>query len=461
MVYSAIIIILLVGGALIFRQPQGVGLSPDSLVYLESAENIRAGRGPVVRTGRDLYLPVKRFPPLYPYLLAPLSYESLPLLNGALFVITLTAYLLVLRRHGSPLILLLATTSLATHPAIIELHLHVWSETLLLALITLSILLVSRATTGKSIFFFGIGLLSAAQLLTRYAGAASMAAALLWGASFPSGWRQKLFLLLGLSLSPLGILFFDLREPRVFSYHPPSVAVLSGMVVPVEWVFPIFDRTFLHLIGVVIIAGALWVVRRHHLGGYLSLYIIGYLSLLAVSLALFDAELSLYSRILAPLLPLLGVITALLIMKGEGIVRLTLAFSIFGSQIISHIPSSLSYFIDAEDGLGYRSSRWRHSPLIAALKDEHIPLASNGAEVLSFYLGRYTVPLPEKYSALSLLQNEVFNQEMQELVNQGMWIACFSTISWRWYLPSCEELQEDWSYRPALTFPDGILLRPK
>ena len=65
------ILLLALGGGLLvlFASPWGIGLSPDSVQYIQAARNLRLGFGLSI-WGKQGYQPLTHFPPLYPLILA-------------------------------------------------------------------------------------------------------------------------------------------------------------------------------------------------------------------------------------------------------------------------------------------------------------------------------------------------------------------------------------------------------
>jgi hypothetical protein len=59
--------------SLAFATRLGAGISPDSTVYVDAANNLKMGRGLSVQSGPDEFTPLAHFPPLFPALLASLA----------------------------------------------------------------------------------------------------------------------------------------------------------------------------------------------------------------------------------------------------------------------------------------------------------------------------------------------------------------------------------------------------
>src|SRR5947199_2924884 len=92
-----VIVFLGVAGALIIllMTPHGVGITPDSTVYLDAAASLSRGAGLNVWSNAGELTPLTHYPPLYSSLLALLGKAgatlevSARLLNAILFAITI------------------------------------------------------------------------------------------------------------------------------------------------------------------------------------------------------------------------------------------------------------------------------------------------------------------------------------------------------------------------------------
>ena len=69
--------------SLAFATRLGAGISPDSTVYVDAANNLKMGRGLSVQSGPDEFTPLTHFPPLFPALLALLGSLGFDASSGA------------------------------------------------------------------------------------------------------------------------------------------------------------------------------------------------------------------------------------------------------------------------------------------------------------------------------------------------------------------------------------------
>ena len=98
---------------------RGVGVSPDSMTYLEAATNFHEGRGLVATAPDGSLQPLSHYPPLYPVMLSLLQYgagsslDAVGPLNGALLWLSLVSFFRLLRNGtGSTLVGFVGANSL-------------------------------------------------------------------------------------------------------------------------------------------------------------------------------------------------------------------------------------------------------------------------------------------------------------------------------------------------------------
>ena len=77
---------LLGGGVLLHSSRWGLGLSPDSVVYIGAARSLLAGHGFTLPAESALFSPITHYPPLYSSLLAVTGSVAADPLNGAIWL---------------------------------------------------------------------------------------------------------------------------------------------------------------------------------------------------------------------------------------------------------------------------------------------------------------------------------------------------------------------------------------
>lgn len=162
----------------------GIGVAPDSTVYIDAARNLLSGRGLVALTGRGEFKPLMHYPPLYPALLALLTRVSLLLgefsietvargLNSFLFGANVLLVGITIRSYArdSYWLPILAALLTLTAPDIAGIHTFALTEGLFIFLSLLSLVSLSRfIETERTAWLIASAGMSALAFLTRYVG---------------------------------------------------------------------------------------------------------------------------------------------------------------------------------------------------------------------------------------------------------------------------------------------------
>src|SRR5688572_17704355 len=215
------------GGVLLQSSRWGLGLSPDSVVYIGAARSLLAGHGFSLPSESALFSPITHYPPLYSSLLAVTGVVAADLLEGAIClnvaafsVIIYVSGFLLFAALGSWQIALLGALFTFTAFPLVQAHTMAWSEGLFIMLELLSMLLLLRylETPRKRSLLIASALVGL-SLLCRYAGFAFVASGL------------------------FAVLFLGAKERR---RKLTDAVIFAGMAI-----FP----------------AALWSARNWHLGG--------------------------------------------------------------------------------------------------------------------------------------------------------------------------------------------------
>lgn len=154
----------------------GIGVSPDSIIYISVARNLCAGKGWVEFSG----LPMINFPVFYPTFLSGISFITgkdilniAPLLNGVLFaaVIYLSGVIIENFINPSKWYKWIILSIIAFSPSLFEVYSMLWSETLFI-LLTIIFFISFRYYLKEPSYthLFLISIISAVAFITRYAG---------------------------------------------------------------------------------------------------------------------------------------------------------------------------------------------------------------------------------------------------------------------------------------------------
>ena len=154
----------------------GIGLSPDSIIYLSVARNFKTGHGLI----QFDHVPLADFPVLYPIFLGiisivvnsdPLTFA--PVLNGFMFAILiyLAGSIMNEFRIFSRWYKLIVLSAIVMSPALLEVYPMLWSETLfILLLLVFFIAARSYFLHPKKSVLISLALIAGLASITRYAG---------------------------------------------------------------------------------------------------------------------------------------------------------------------------------------------------------------------------------------------------------------------------------------------------
>jgi hypothetical protein len=173
----------------------GIGVSPDSVVYISTAQNIRDHA--VIRDFTNM--PVMDFPVLYPIFLAGVLkltraqvLEFGPVLDGLLFatVIILSGYIMRRFTRVNRLYRVLLLVFITLSPCLLEIYSMIWSETLYLLLTVIFVIAAHNYFKKHTIrALLGMAIVAALACVTRYAGVSLVA---LGGLLLLCDWRYHL-----------------------------------------------------------------------------------------------------------------------------------------------------------------------------------------------------------------------------------------------------------------------------
>jgi hypothetical protein len=468
--FPGILLAGVLGFALVLEATRhGADLTSDSIVYIDAAKNLLAGRGLSRLSGVEGIKPITHFPPLLPLVLAGLerlgieALEAGRLLNAAAFGVTVAiAGAFVSSTSRNPWIPVLAALMVAVSPVLLELCSWIMTEPLYLmfGLGGLLCLVAFGRSRRKLWLILSAGFIASAAL-TRYAGvslivAGSVALLLdLRRESRRAALRKTLPLFLILCLAP--VLVWSLRNlvltggvaNRSLSWHPVTVSHIKRLLAVVwEWFLPFqFDYLALYVTMAAVLVGVGLVLRVLCArgvktaatslmsmlwlspSGLLILYVLAYSGLLAATLLLFDATTPVDQRILSPICLSLIVLGALAVespssssaqgSRGMLIAALCgLAITSYGIRTARLIP------VLRDEGLGFANRGWVDAGNVAEIRclPRDTLVYTNNLEALEFFYGRggYITPLP--VDAVTQLPWRDYDQQlaaMQEALRQG------------------------------------------
>ncbi len=278
----SILVLISIIGTVIFSSVisrWNIGIYPDSVTYLSTAENIQAGKGVYfVKYEKDgMLLPLVTYPPLYPITLSAMPCKSI--LSAAL---CLNAGLFAVNIFLIGFFIFMVTKSVAAssfgailvqlYSGFIEIHAVALSEPLYLALSSGAVIFLLAYLNGmKRTMLLVSSLLVALASLTRYSvGGLLLIFAILLIINKNRILKEKLLDIVvfsALSLTPF--LFWMARNylhagsltNRVMVYHPPSLSNLRTLLDTITgWLYPFSVNSNPIKVIIVLISTALFVI---------------------------------------------------------------------------------------------------------------------------------------------------------------------------------------------------------
>ncbi len=486
----------------------GLGVSPDSISYIDAARNLLAGDGFFARSK-----PLVHWPPVYPLLLAGVGlFQQGDILQAgrvlAIFCFGANVVLLGLAvqmctRHslsatGCAILIFLSS------PPVIAIHAMAWSEApFIMFLLATFVLLASHIrhltppppAPPRPYLLLLASMMAGLAMTTRYVGITLLPPtlfALLYLGDQPVKYKIKdAIIFMNVASLPLAIwlirniLIAQTATNRSFAIHPINFAHLKAFVdtmhdfvLPISlsfWIkgFYLGVVTVLFMIGFIILYKKNYIrrnVKSIHivLPALCILFSLTYITFLGISISFFDAHTPFSSRILLP------VFIALIVTGISFAWSLTRAFAqryIWYSFIFFALCSISLNSIQAvsvavsihENGQGYTSQYWQHSQTVSYLANARDvrKIYSNVPEVIQFLTGKEAVRLPVKISPATHLLNPTYEEELRQIFEQckegKVLVVYFYGITWRGYLPSIEELEARENLPVLKRFEDGVV----
>ena len=497
------------GGIARWCMSSGVGVSPDSLVYLGAADSIIAGDG--LKTIASHYTPglaggkpLTVFPPTYPLLLSLSGILSTDRLNGAkwlhsllfainVLLIGLSVYLSTNRSFSATLCSILLFLSSRD---LLEIHTMAWSDPpFILFVLSASVLLALYISKPRDSFLVGSALMASLAITTRYVGITILPpmiliVLLLKDKTLRDRIRDCL-ILVGISVAPLiawllrNTVVGDSATSRGFAFHPIGLSDIKVLIntLLLFWVpftANVYLRVALLLLGGGLVFSCVVLVLRDYirrdrradpnaaLQMFAAAFAATYLLFTLVYNSIVDPAVELDRRILSPLYVFVIILVVSAFHKLSRIWSsrilwwgfLALTFALISVNAV-HV---VSFAIQRHDsGSGYASREWAGSASIAYTKtlsrDETI--YSNGIDAVHFLTGREALRIPAKTDPTNWKNNAEFERDLNamrnELMQQRAVVVYLDKITWRWYLPSKEELEGVYKLPVLVRLDDGVI----
>jgi len=475
---------------ILFSTRWGPGISPDSITYLFSAENIAAGKGFSVSFEEGEFTPVTHYPPLFPLALSFFcklgsnSLHAASILNSSLFFFTvLLCGLLIYKNTSSLFYSVICQILITTFLDFQVIHAMVWSEPLFLFLSLLVIFtFTSYLEKGNMAFLVMASLFSCLAFMTRYAGLGLILACLCSILLIEqSAWKVRIrnfIIFLFLNLIPA--LIWSLRNASLTGNafnRKWNFQLLSGFEFKLalntfsRWILPPgYPSTFSSIIFPILLTALIVLIfillfksnslsqtegifPQKILFKFLTVYILSYLYVLVFSFMLLDASIPFGYRMLSPLyIPffLTLSLSAFFLLKSP--LKLASPLKIFFSVALilfcfSYFFTSLKFVSECfENGIAMNSRKWHESKIIVKIKNlpTGIPIYTNGRNILYYHTGRRIKSIPARYDLLTKKENSDFREKVnlmaQDMTYKNGLVLYINDINWQWHLPREQEL---------------------
>ncbi|HEX7230366.1 MAG TPA: glycosyltransferase family 39 protein [Candidatus Binatia bacterium] len=464
--------------ALIVATHQGIGLYPDSIVYIGAARNILDGRGVQFLNDVGEIAPVVQYPPLYSVMIAALGALGLDPLEGArwlsIFFYAVTAFLsasIVRRITFSVWASWFACIlSLNAFP-MIYISSQALTEPIFICFVLIALIMLAEFfESERSKMLYGAALMIGLSCLVRYVGIALIATGGLailvlsktrWISRLRAAMKFGLIGSLPLAIWVARNLFAAGNATnRTFSFHPPALNdLLPALDTAGYWLLPIplvENMPFLSraVVGVILLL-TVWLLSqsRYLKTPYVQLlvfWLLGYSNFLLLSMSLNDQPLYFDTRTLA--LPYMTVMPLAVSLICEWLekkpalpfgLRPAIA-AVLTLQVINGIVWLKQSYAD---GIGFATEQWRTSELIvfARKAPDRVVIFSNAPDFIVTLANRPARMIPRKINPETFKPNQHYAAELdvirQDLAQPDSILVYFDDDSRLWYLPSPAELE--------------------
>jgi hypothetical protein len=215
-------------------------------------------------------------------------------------------------------------------------------------------------------------------------------------------------------------------------------------------------------------------IRRNAKSGRIALpalcvvFSLTYIAFLVISISLFDAHTPLDARILLPaFLALTVAFFSLAWSLSQALNQRCIWYSFILFALLSisiNANDAISTAVDMhKNGRGYTSRYWRHSEIVAYLAD--VPdvrkIYSNSPALIRFLTEKEAVMIPHKMFAVTRMVNQDYEEQLRQMFEEcregEALVAYFNGVTWRWYLPSIEEIEVKGNLPVLRKFEDGVV----
>lgn len=496
---AAVAMLSLIGGVVLaFATRWGIGLYPDSIVYVGTARSILDGKGIQFLNDVGQMAPVTQYPPFYSASMAVLGIMGLDPLNGARWIsvgsYVANALLVAFIAHSttsSCTASLVACFLAMTSFPMVYIHTQALTEPIFIFLVLLGFsFLVSYWRRLERWMLHAGGVIIGVSCLVRYVGIAMiMTGALAILCLSGVAWRRRVidttvFLIESSALLATWVVrnywFAGTATNRTFGFHPPSwVEFLPGLDTIAHWLIPIavvdaapwLSRAAVTVcfVGLCCLVGRADLSRSKYFSTLIFCFL-GYVLFLLISWSLNDQPLYLDTRTMA--LPYVAFMI-LAVAAVSGWLRRSSFFGSSGPRFIFNCLGILLLAVQATngavwlrqsyfDGIGFATAQWRNSELLKFVKQTTgtSMIFSNAPDFIYTLTGKPAFMVPSKIDPDTRAPNKQFEVEMATMLAQ-LRMSNAALIYFKegrlWYLPGIEELKALLPLQPAKVALDGTV----
>ena len=490
---------MLAGTALIYQTTnQGIGVLPDSVIYINVARNVLHGDGFTHPPGT----PLTHYPPLYPAALALAGIPWADPVEGArwlhliLYLANLALVAMIIYRgtNGSAIAATCGLLFMLISRIVVYRHALLLSEPLFVFFTLGALLLLNEYLQYRHILVLAatcviIGL----ACMTRYVGytliPVGILAILVY--NYPKYIKLFFFSAFILLACTVGCFIYIISTNmlnitignRHIVFHMITMAHIEEFINTItQWFF--IPSTFSLLLKAVLLVSItssafllFWkTIKQYGLQSSLVripficlIFSLSYICFLVVSILFVEALLPFDNRVLFPFLIVLVVGLASL---GKNALHLVnppkwLAFPALALALMLLLVQGREMLevstLCGQVGVGFAGREWKASRALSFLKQvpKDTLIYSNGPDVIDVLLERQATMIPARRISGTSQDNAAFEKEMEEMVQrlrttQGV-LAYFNSVTWRWYLPSIEEIQKYGEFQPLYKGLDGVI----
>jgi 4-amino-4-deoxy-L-arabinose transferase-like glycosyltransferase len=510
--FALLLLSLLAVALVILATRFGIGVTPDSTVYLEAGRNLTGGRGLIALAADGELRPMTHYPPLYSSLLALIGLGHVSIeaaarwLQAILFGANVLLVGLVIARsaRNSFWLPMVGAVLLLTAPDVVAVHTLALTEPLFILLaVGCLATLAEYLKNYRPGWLILAASLAALALLTRYVGVTlivtGLAALLLL---HKRDWRRRLgsaFVFGAIACLPMFLWstrnasLTGSQTDRHMIFHPPGIKqFVVAFSTIASWLLAGKVRGDLR-IGIFVAETILAVlfllylrrqIRRsseddsgrvidhdknfQQLPLVLIIFTVSYTGFIIIATSLFDLVIF-DERTLLPVhvvsIVLVLVCASRLLRRFSNIRAIRIALVLAAIAVLgSYFLRTASWFERTRhEGQGYASRQWKESETLQRVPNlpPGIPIYSNAPDGVYYLTGRPAILIPEKTVFVTGRLNQNYETELAKmgtrLKNERGALVYFNTLPERWYLATESEFKTRLALTEIATAPDGSI----